>query len=81
MATLGYNDGKGQRPTVMTETAAVRDARLARERADLEEARDELRQGLGLDIDDPDVATWLDGLDGDEDLPLPEPRKSPRPGF
>ena len=48
--------------------------RLARERARLEEARAEFRNGLTMD--EADVEAWLDGLDSDEDRPLPEVRQA-----
>ncbi len=49
-----------------------REARLARERALLEEARAEFRDGLSMD--EAEVEAWLDGLDSNEELPLPAVR-------
>jgi len=59
------------------ESAEQRKARLARERALLDEARAEFANGLSMD--EGEVEAWLDSLDGDEDRPLPnvrDPRKS-----
>lgn len=77
-----YSTGSFPRPRLTpAETPAQRETRLDRERAMLEEARAELRAGQGMDIDDPQVAAWLDGLDGDEDIPPPEPNTPPVPGL
>lgn len=53
-------------PTRATER---RERRLAREAALIEEGRDDIRAGRC--INDADVDAWLDGLDGDQELPLP----------
>lgn len=50
------------------EPADHRNARLIRERALIEEARAEVRDGLTMDP--AEVETWLDGLDSDDDMPL-----------
>jgi hypothetical protein len=44
------------------------------ERKLIEEAREEVRSGLKMD--EAEVTAWLAGLDGKEDLPIPELRAS-----
>jgi hypothetical protein len=44
-----------------------------RERELLEQAREEIRSGLSLD--DAEVQAWLDGLEADDNLPLPKLRR------
>lgn len=56
------------------ESEAARERRLAHERTLIAEARAELDAGLGISGDE--LEAWLDGLDGDEDLPIPVARPS-----
>lgn len=56
-------------------TSARRKIPLEHEAVMLEEARAELQAGLGMDIDDPEVAAWLDSLGGEEEIALPEPNR------
>jgi hypothetical protein len=72
-----YHPGFPEPRLTTVETSVQRGVRLDRERAMLDEGREQLRAGLGLDIDDPAVSDWLDGLDGEEDLPVPQ-QTSPR---
>jgi len=63
-------------PSPRSETEAERTARLARERALLEEAREDVRAGRVIAADDVDA--WLDRFTSGELLPLPEaPAVSP----
>lgn len=74
MPTVSHHVGGPSPRRERAETAEQRNARLARERALLDEARAEFEQGLAMDEDD--VEAWLDALDSDEDRPLPEVRGS-----
>jgi len=68
-----FHTGGAHRPRPQPmETAAQRGVRLAHERLLIEEARAEFRAGEALDEDE--VEVWLDALDTDEDVPLPQPR-------
>jgi len=50
------------------------ESRLKWEKARLDEARAEFE--CGLDLDEAEVAIWLESLDCDEASPLPKPRRS-----
>jgi len=54
------------------ESAAARQRRLAHERTLIAEARGELDAEQGVSGDA--LETWLDKLDGEEDLPIPAAR-------
>lgn len=75
MPSFSHYAGRPRPRRESAETMAQREARLARERRLLEEARAEFEQGHTMDEDD--VEAWLDALDSDDDRPLPEVR---RPG-
>jgi hypothetical protein len=57
-------------PEQPADVAARRKARLAREAALLEEGREDIRAGRCIGGDDVDA--WLEGLDGAEELRVPE---------
>ena len=63
-------------PAPHAETEAERVARLARERALLDEAREDVRAGRV--IADEDVDAWLHRFTRGEPLPMPEAPSSPR---
>jgi len=63
--------------TIQARRPNVTNEQIEYERKLLEEALDEVRSGWKMD--EAEVKAWLAGLDGDEDLPIPElhpPRKS-----
>ena len=65
-------------PAPRTETEAERAARLAHERALLDEAREDVRAGRF--IADAEVDAWLDRFVRGESLPMPEAPSSSRAG-
>ena len=58
--------------TIQARRSRSTDEQLHYERKLLEEARDEVRSGW--EMDEAEVKAWLAGLDGEEDLPIPELR-------
>lgn len=58
-------------PPAHPESAAERAERIRREAEVIALARTELDAGLG--IEEEEAEAWLDALEADEDLPLPEP--------
>lgn len=58
-------------PPTHPESAAERAERIRREAEIIALARAELDAGLG--IEEEEAEAWLDALEADEDLPLPEP--------
>ena len=66
------------KPAHQDETEVERNARLTRERAMLDEARDDVRSGRV--IADEDVDGWLDLFVRGEPLPTPDASLPPRAG-
>lgn len=68
---IATNPLAGEEPAPpQAETVAARAARLAHERALLDEAREDVRAGRV--IADEDVDAWLDRFVRDEPLPMPD---------
>jgi len=62
--------------TIQAKRSHMTDVQIEIERRLIEEAREEVRSGFRMDK--AEVKAWLAGLDGEEDLPIPElraPRK------
>lgn len=75
--TTGFLTGNFASRHTTGEPAEAREARLDRERVELEDARAQIRRGECWNAQDPEVAAWLR-----DPVSNPRPqRRRPEPGF